>query len=448
MAKEGRKLTSFYAAPVCSPSRSALMTGCYPKRVLPIPGVLFPASAVGLHPDEVTAADALKEAGYATACVGKWHLGDQAGFLPTNQGFDFYLGIPYSNDMGPASEGSKSNLGTKLPETRLANLAGDDELGLRGMSQPPLPLVENTKVIARVKQDGQQAIVETYTKAAVKFIKDNRAKPFFLYLPHSAVHFPLYPGKKWAGKSPNGHYSDWVEEMDWSVGQVLDTVRDLKLDSNTLVIFTSDNGGTTRALNTPLRGNKGSTWEGGIRVGTLAWWPGKIPAGTQSDAITGMFDVLPTLAGLAGAPLPANRKLDGMNIWPVLADDPGARGHDEFLYFHGLDLRAVRSGPWKLHLPGANKPAAKKGGKKQAAATGVQLYNLDSDIGEERNVAEQNPEIVQRLQVIAAAVEPDLGVKTIGPGSRPLGRVKNPQPFIHQDGTVRADAVGTAKSFP
>ncbi len=161
-----------------------------------------------------------------------------------------------------------------------------------------------------------------------------------------------------------------------------------------------------------------------------------------------MFDVLPTLAGLAGAPLPANRKLDGMNIWPVLAGDPGARGHDEFLYFHGLDLRAVRSGPWKLHLPGANTPAAKKGEKKQAPAPGVQLYNLDSDIGEERNVAEQNPEIVQQLQTIAAAVESDLGVKTIGPGSRPLGRVKSPQPFIKQDGTVRADAVGTAKSFP
>lgn len=420
MAAEGRKLTCFYAAPVCSPSRASLMTGCYPKRALPIPGVLFPAGAVGLNPAERTIAELLKDAGYATACVGKWHLGDQPEFLPTRQGFDYYLGIPYSNDMGPAEDGSKSDLGKKIPEQKLANLAGDDEVGLRGRSQPPLPLLENEKVIARVKQDEQQTIVETYTTAAVKFIKANADKPFFLYLPHNAVHFPLYPGKKWAGKSPNGFYSDWVEEVDWSVGQVLDTLRALKLDAKTLVIFTSDNGGTARAVNTPLRGNKGSTLEGGMRVPTLAWWPGKIPAGSASDAITGMRDVLPTFVKLAGGKLPADRKLDGADIWPVLSGEAGAKApHDTFHFFRGFDLEAIRHGAWKLHL--------KKG----------ELYKLDTDLGESTDVAAANAEVVQRLRTLADAMNDDLGVKAVGPGCRPLGRVEKPQPIIARDGTVR-----------
>ncbi len=428
MAAEGRKLTSFYAAPVCSPSRSSLMTGCYPKRVLPIPSVLFPAAAVGLNPDERTVAELLKDSGYATACVGKWHLGDQSEFLPTRQGFDHYLGIPYSNDMGTAAEGSKSDLGAPLPKA--AANAGrakpeSDETGLKGQSQPPLPLVEDDKVIARVKQDEQQAIVETYTMAAVKFIRAQKDKPFFLYLPHNAVHFPLYPGKKWAGKSPNGLYSDWVEEVDWSVGQVLDTVRDLKLEAKTLVIFTSDNGGTPRAVNAPLRGHKGSTWEGGMRVPTIAWWPGKIPGGTASDAITGMRDVLPTFVKLAGGKLPTDRKLDGADLWPVLVGEAGAKPpHDTFHFFRGLELEAVRSGAWKLHL-------------KNGA-----LYNLTADIGEATNVAAANAETVQRLRAIADAMKDDLGVTGIGPGCRPLGRVLNPQSILDRDGKVRADFAG------
>jgi arylsulfatase A len=429
MAAEGRKLTCFYAAPVCSPSRASLMTGCYPKRALPIPGVLFPAGAVGLHPDELTVAELLKEAGYTTACIGKWHLGDQPEFLPTRQGFDSYLGIPYSNDMGTAAEGSKSNLGDKLPDQRLANLKGNDETGLKGNSQPPLPLLENEKVIARVKPDEQQAIVETYTTAAVKFIQEHQAKPFFLYLPHSAVHFPLYPGKKWAGRSPNGFYSDWVEEVDASVGQVLETLRSLKLDAKTLVLFTSDNGGTPRGVNAPLRGFKGSTWEGGMRVPTLAWWPGKIPAGTVSDAITGMRDVLPTFVKLAGGKLPADRKLDGANIWPALGGDAEAKGpHDTFHFFRGHDLEAVRSGMWKLHLA--------KG----------ELYDLHSDLGESKNAAAANPEVVQRLRALAAGMDADLGTKSLGAGCRPLGRVANPQPAIAADGTVRAEFGG--QRFP
>jgi len=328
---------------------------------------------------------------------------------------------------------------------------GDDETGLKGNNQPPLPLVENTKVIARVKQDEQQAIVDTYTEAAVKFITDNRDKAFFLYLPHTAVHFPDYPGKKWAGKSPNGIYSDWVEEVDWSVGQVLDTVRKLKLESKTMVLFTSDNGGTSRAVNAPLRGNKGSTWEGGMREPTVAWWPGKIPAGTSTDEITGMMDMLPTLAAIAGAKAPTDRKLDGMNIWPVLAGEPGATGHDVFYYFKGLKLEAVRSGPWKMHLPGVNvaagKNAPKKKDKKAPAPTGPQLYNLQSDIGESKNVAAANPEVISRLEQLAAAMASDLGTDGVGPGVRPLGRSANPQPFILNDGTVRPNAVGKKKRF-
>jgi arylsulfatase A len=408
---------------------------------------LFPAAAVGLNPSEITVAELLRDQGYRTACIGKWHLGDQPEFLPTKQGFEYYLGIPYSNDMGLAAEGSKSDLGKPLPDASKsapspAQIAsrGADETGLKGNQQPPLPLMENDKVIARVKQDEQQAIVETYTSAAIKFIESHASEPFFLYLPHSAVHFPLYPGKDWAGKSPHGYYSDWVEEVDWSVGKVLDTIRQLGIEKRTLVIFTSDNGGTPRAVNTPLRGNKASTWEGGMRVPTIAWWPSQISGATESHAITGMIDVLPTLAYLAGAKLPSDRKLDGMNIWPVLAGTPGAVGHDVFHFFKGFRLEAIRSGSWKLHF-GADAPndASNKKQTKQAAGTRSvdQLYNLDTDIGEQQNVIDEHPEVVQRLRELANAMDQDLGNEAIGPGCRPLGRVENPRPLIDHAGLFR-----------
>ena len=214
MAREGRKLTSFYAAPVCSPSRASLMTGCYPKRALPIPHVLFPGNAVGLAPAEITVAEILKTNGYTTSIVGKWHLGDQPELLPTRQGFDEWLGLPYSNDMGPAADGVKSDLGKPLPPANKQN------------DQPPLPLMRNGRVVKRVLAADQQSLVEMYTTEATAFITRNKERPFFLYLAHNAVHFPIYPGKKWAGKSPHGIYSDWVEEMDWSVGRVLDTLRE------------------------------------------------------------------------------------------------------------------------------------------------------------------------------------------------------------------------------
>ena len=414
MAKEGRKLTSFYAAPVCSPSRTALMTGCYPKRALPINGVLFPGNPIGLSPNEITVAEVLKGVGYSTAIIGKWHLGDQPEFLPNQQGFDLHFGLPYSNDMGPASDGVKSSLGQPLPEAAKAN-------------QPPLPLLRNGKVVKRVLPDDQQSLVEIYTEEAVKYIAEHKTEPFLLYLPHNAVHFPIYPGKKWAGKSPNGIYSDWVEEVDWSVGRVLDTVREQGLTERTLVIFTSDNGGTPRAVNTPLRGNKGSTWEGGMRVPTIAWWPGQIPADTSTDAISGMFDILPTFAALSGGKLPTDRKLDGANLWPHLSGAPGAQpAHESFFFYSGLTLEAVRHGDWKLQIVQA-KPASNA---KSDTPFVPRLYNLNTDIGESRSVADENPEVVAQLQALVAIMKEDLGLDGPAPGSRELGRVNNPQPLI------------------
>ena len=414
MAKEGRRLTSFYAAPVCSPSRAALMTGCYPKRSLPIPHVLFPANDIGLSPKEITVAEVLKGAGYATGIIGKWHLGDQPEFLPLKQGFDYYFGLPYSNDMGPASDGVKSDLGKPLPSGK-------------GKGQPPLPLMRNNTVVKRVMPDDQQSLVEIYTDEALQFIAKHKAEPFFLYLPHNAVHFPIYPGKKWAGKSPNGIYSDWVEEVDWSVGRVLDALREQGLAERTLVIFTSDNGGTQRAVNTPLRGFKGSTLEGGMRVPMIAWWPGKIPAATVCDAVTGMFDILPTFAALAGGQVPTDRKIDGANIWPQLSSDkqvPAA--HETFYYYRGFRLEAVRHGDWKLQLPSEKKPSEKPS-----------LFNLRTDIGEATDVAAANPSVVAQLQALIVAMKDDLGLDGPASASRELGKVDNAQPLIGHDGKVR-----------
>lgn len=440
MAKEGMKLTSHYAAPVCSPSRAAMMTGCYPKRVLPIPGVLFPSGAVGLNPSEITIAEVLKQSGYSTACIGKWHLGDQPEFLPMAQGFDHYFGIPYSNDMGPRSEGSKSNPDKPIPQEKEVagkgvdpKAFGGDETGLKGASQPPLPLLEDGNVIERVKAAQQHTFTKRYTERAVKYIRDHQKKPFFLYLPHNAVHFPLYPHQDFMGKSGVSLQKDWVMEVDASTGAILKVLRELKLDSNTLVIFTSDNGGPVNngADNTPLRGAKGSTFEGGMRVCTIAWWPGKVPAASQTNAITAHMDWLPTFASLAKAATPSDRKLDGMDISPVLLGKEGAKGHQVFHYYRGFDLQAVRSGPWKLQLD--------KG----------ELYNLDEDIGETKNVAAQHADIVASLQKQAEAMKSDLGDKTKdAPGVRELGRVEHPQPLIGHDGTVRAGFDKAFKTLP
>jgi arylsulfatase A len=421
MAREGRKLTSHYAAPVCSPSRAALMTGSYAKRALPIRLVLFPASAFGLNPAELTVAEILKEAGYTTAMIGKWHLGDQPEFLPTRQGFETFYGLPYSNDMGPAADGIKSNRGAQPPVPR----AGE-------ASQPPLPLLENEKVIDRIRVEQHVQLTQRYTQRAVEFIRQKHTKPFFLYFAHNAVHFPLYPRDAFLGKSGNGLLGDWVQEVDWSVGQVLAALREGGLDRDTFVLFTSDNGGPVDqgSVNTPLRGGKGSTWEGGVRVATIAWWPGKIPAGTSTESITTMMDVLPTFARLAGAAPPSDRKIDGVDIWPVLAGDPTKSPRDSFHYFRGLLLEAVRSGPWKLHL--------ERG----------ELYHLGNDIGEEKDIAAQHPKEVARLRALAETMRGDLGFADVGPGCRPLGKQENPQPLIAANGMVRMECIGETRQFP
>jgi arylsulfatase A len=452
MAREGRKLTSHYAAPVCSPSRAALMTGCYPKRVLPIPGVLFPAAAVGLNPDETTIAEILKDAGYRTACIGKWHLGDQPEFLPTRQGFDYYFGIPYSNDMGPAFDGAKSNPDKPLPtreevaaKAAKAKQQSTSETGIAGAGQPPLPLLENEKVIERVRGAEQRTLVKRYTEKAVQFIREHKDGPFFVYLPHSAVHFPHYPSQPYVGRSPNGLVGDWAEEVDWGVGQVLDALRELKLAERTLVIFTSDNGGPVQqgANNAPLRGSKASTWEGGVRVCTIAWWPGQVPAASSTDAITSMMDILPTLARLSGTSVKANKKIDGVDIWPVLAGTAEANPpRQDFYYYRGLALEAVRLGKWKLHLAGSGDQPGKK------AASSAMLFNLADDIGEAHNVAADHADIVQKLQSMADSTDKDLGVRGIGPGCRPLGRNSAPKPLIDDDGNVREGFVGPTPQFP
>lgn len=432
LAREGLKLTSHYAAPVCSPSRASLLTGCYPKRVLPTPHVLFPASAVGLNPAERTLAEILRDAGYRTACIGKWHLGDQLEFLPTRQGFDYYFGIPYSNDMGPAADGAKSNpdnltaaapASTTKKSPKKAPPPTNDETGIRGNNQPPLPLLENETVVGRIRREEQFTLTSRLTDKAVAWIHENRARPFFLYLPHAAVHFPLHPSSAFAGKSPNKALGDWTEEVDANVGRILETLRELQLERNTLVIFTSDNGGSLPhgSNNAPLRGTKGQVYEGGIRVGTIARWPGKIPANTSTAAITSHMDWLPTFAHLAGTAVPTDRKLDGINLAALLTAPTSAKTRDTFHYFRGLNLEAIRSGPWKLHL------------------ASDELYNLETDVAEKQNLAASHADTVARLRALARAMDADLGTTGTGPGVRPLGRVPNPAPILSHDGKPRSD---------
>jgi arylsulfatase A-like enzyme len=398
MAAEGMKLTSFYAAPVCSASRAQLMTGCYAPRV-GVPGVFFPKGPKGLNPDEHTVADYLQELGYATACVGKWHLGDQREFLPTRQGFDSYFGIPYSNDMQRVS----SETGKRVH-----------------------PLMRDEEPAELLEDECQRRITRLYTEEAVKFIGENKSKPFFLYMPHTAMHVPLFPHPDFAGKSNNGTYGDWVEEVDWSVGQVLTALKENGVDENTLVLFTSDNGpwaskGKAGGVSGPLRGSKGCTLEGGVREPTIARWPGKVKAGTVCDAIAGTTDVLPTFVKLAGGAPKADVKIDGEDIAPLLLGETEESPHEAWHYFQGTRLQAVRSGPWKLAI---SKQSIGMGMKEKPAdlqKDGVRLYNLGEEIGELTDLADQHPDIVARLQKFADAMVADIAANT-----RPPGRVENP----------------------
>jgi arylsulfatase A-like enzyme len=378
------------------------LTGCYGARVS-VPGVYFPGQPNGLNPAEFTIAERLKELGYATACIGKWHLGDQPEFLPTRQGFDRYLGIPYSNDMQRKSAETGERVVPLLRDEQVAELLSDEE---------------------------QRTIVARYTDEAVAFIRDSQDKPFFLYLPHTAVHTPIFPGEAFRGKSANGRFGDWVEELDWSTGRILDTLRELKLDQRTLVLFTSDNGpwlvkGPDGGSAGPLRGGKGSTWEGGVRVPTVAWWPGKVAPGGVCDAVAGTIDLLPTFVTLAGGTVPAEPVIDGRDISPLLLGTSAKSPREAHYYFAGYNLQAVRQGPWKLAISPQPETMG-KGTEPDATSKGPRLYDLDEEIGERTNLADQHPEIVERLGALAAAMVAELG-GSAPTGRRPAGQVDNPR---------------------
>ncbi len=415
MAREGMRFTDFYAAqPVCSASRAALLTGCYPNRV-GILGALGPRSKHGISDGEMTLAEVVKQKGYATACYGKWHLGHHPQFLPTRHGFDHYFGLPYSNDMWPFHPTA-------------------------GKRFPPLPLIEGEKIVnPKVTPKEQAQLTTWYTEHAVGFIEKNKARPFLLYVAHSMPHVPLFVSQKYRGKSKRGLYGDVIMEIDWSVGQILAALRKHGLDEHTLVIFTSDNGpwlsyGEHGGSALPLREGKGTTWDGGVREPTVMRWPGRIPAGKVCREPAMTIDILPTIAKLIGAKLPAH-KIDGRDIWPLMAGQPGARSPHEALYFYwGRHLQSIRSGKWKLHFPhGYRTLAGRPGGKGGRPArysqgkTGLALYDLEKDVGEKTNVADRHPDVVARLKALADKAREDLGdsaTKQRGKGRRPPGRLK------------------------
>ncbi len=408
MAAEGMTFTDFYSTSgVCTPSRASLMTGCYPRRVgLDVSAaqewVLFPYDKAGIHENEITIAELLGERGYATACIGKWHLGDQPPFFPTRHGFDAYYGIPYSNDMGAD----------------------------RSDSNPPLPLMRDTEIIEAPVD--QSTITRRYTEEAVRFITSHKDRPFFLYLPHTMPHFPLHAGTAFEGRSEHGKYSDVVEELDWSTGEILNLVSELGLDEQTLVIFTSDNGGTSRGSNAPLKGGKGSTWEGGMRIPCVMRWPGTIPAGTVCRELATTMDFLPTFTLLAGGSPPSDRVIDGRDIRPLLRGEPGtASPYEAFFYYYMEQLQAVRSGRWKLHLPIEDK---RKGWHGEPYVIGGELYDLEDDPGEKNNVIAQHPEIADRLTQWAEKARLDIGDGEIrGRNQRSSGMVADPVPLVRKD---------------
>lgn len=406
MAAEGRRFTDFYVAQaVCSASRTALLTGCYPHRV-GIQGALGPASNHGINAEETTLAEVFKSRGYATAIYGKWHLGHHPEFLPLQHGFDDYFGLPYSNDMWPQHPTAKF---------------------------PDLPLVDKNGVI-ELNPD-QTQLTTWYTERAVKFIEAHRAEPFFLYVPHAMPHVPLFVSDRYAGKTGLGLFGDVIAEIDWSVGQILETLQRLQLDEQTLVIFTSDNGpwlsyGNHAGSALPLREGKGTAWEGGVREPTVMRWPGKIPAGTECQEPCMSIDLLPTLAKLIGAARP-ERKIDGLDIGPLIFGDKDAKSpHEALLFYWGAELHAIRSGDWKLHFPHSYRTVVTPGkdgqpGPYRQAQTGLSLYNLREDIGETNDVQAAHPEVVTRLKGLADAARADLGdplTQTNGTGLRPAGR--------------------------
>ena len=419
MAAEGVRFTSFYVSQaVCSASRSSLLTGCYPNRV-GIFGALSPQSEVGLNPEEETIAEVLKKKGYAAGIFGKWHLGHHREFLPLQHGFDEYLGLPYSNDMWLIGYDGKP-----APEDH------------RKAKYPVLPLIDGNEKVAEIRTlKDQDTLTTRYTERAVQFIEKNKDSPFFLYVPHTMVHVPLGVSEKFRGKSKQGIYGDVVMEIDWSVGEILKALKRNRLEDNTLVVFTSDNGpwlnfGNHGGSALPLREGKGTSWEGGVRVPCIMRWSGHIPEGTACDKLSATMDLLPTFAAIAGAPLP-NHKIDGVNILPLLQGKPDANPRDHLFYYYGKQLQCVREGKWKLHFPhsyrsyqGVEPGMDGLPGPYTRGETGLELYDLENDIGEKHNVAEKHPEVVKRLQALGEKAREELGDgERLGKGVRPPGRI-------------------------
>lgn len=387
MAKEGMKLTDFYvSSAACTPSRSALMTGCYADRIQMGKSVVFPADKRGLNPSEITIAEILKKGGYATGCFGKWHLGDQPAFLPTRQGFDEYQGIPYSNDMWGKGNPKRS--------------------------YPPLAWMKQNKPVAHIPDASSQAVItDAITDAAVSFIKRHKDEPFFCYVPHSAVHAPFMVKPDRLTAADGEVMTALVSELDHSTGRILQTLRDLKIDDNTFVLFTNDNGGAGKTSPGPLRGAKfGPKYEGHMRVATLAWWPGKIPAGSVSSKIMTTIDVLPTVAKLAGQPVPKDRIIDGKDVSNILLGIPGAKSPHEMLFYEN---GGVRQGKWKLVHYRIKRDLF------------TELYDLEADLGEKNNIAAKHPD---RVKAMKAAL--DAHVAEIANNVRPAGFVQDPKPLL------------------
>lgn len=398
MAMEGKKLTSFYVMPNCSPSRAALLTGSYPLRA-GVPVVLGPQGpewtknryTIGLNPKEETIADLLKQSAYATGIVGKWHLGHHQEHLPLNQGFDEFYGLPYSNDQWPLT----------------------DEV------YPPLTLIEGNQPVDTMKTLADQArLTGLYTNKAIDFIKRHQEKPFFLYLAHSMPHAPVNASKEFKTSSNQGLYADVIREIDWSVGRILNVLDSLGLDDNTLVIFTSDNGpwltyGNHAGSAGDFREGKQTTFEGGVRVPFIARWPGKIPANTESGAITGIIDILPTILQVTKAIVPS-LAIDGESLWPLLIGEVDVVRQIHYFYAD-YQLQAVRKGPWKLHLPHAYESLVTPGVDGSRGVTTrknqeLALFNLDNDPGEQNNMIQDHPYVAEELQKLAKEYEAELNL--------------------------------------
>ena len=430
LATRGRKFTSFYSpAPYCTASRAAMMTGCYADRI-GIPPVLFPYSKIGINANEVTIAELLKGRGYATACIGKWHLGHQPEFLPVRHGFDRFFGIPYPNDHEPDRVGWAK--------------AG----GREGYIPPPLPLFSNDTIVEEPAD--LENLPMRFTQECVRFIRQHHDRPFFLHFSNIETHTPWFTPGRFVGTSQAGSYGDAVQCLDWSVGQLVATLGDLNLLDNTLIVFHADNGYLSSNSNNgdlpnvygkyatvddtrqhALRGGKGTLFEGGPRVSCIASWPGKIPTGTTCDEVTASFDLFATFAKLGGADLPQDRVIDGKDISPLLFGHDGAKSpHEAFYYYHGGALGGVRVGQWKLMFPGV----ARGGGanaNKNAPPTGPELYDLAHDLGETQNVASEHADIVERLQKLAEKTREDIGdtrLQRKGKNTRPVGQLTDTAP--------------------